>query len=75
MPFLLAERARSECARSTRAVKGSLGHSSKKSLEEEKGAVEDQSAPIRGRRTGKLGRIIYGLLMRRRVADGCDGAS
>ena len=29
MAFLLAERARSECARSTRAVKGSLGHSSK----------------------------------------------
>ena len=27
MPFLLAERARSECARSMRAVKGSLGHS------------------------------------------------
>ena len=26
MPFLLAERARSECARSMRAVKGSLGH-------------------------------------------------
>ncbi len=28
MPFLLAERARSESARSMRAVKGSLGHSS-----------------------------------------------
>jgi len=27
VPFLLAERARSECARSMRAVKGSLGHS------------------------------------------------
>ena len=27
VPFLLAERARSECARSTRAVKGSLGYS------------------------------------------------
>jgi hypothetical protein len=26
-PFLLAERALSECARSMRAVKGSLGHS------------------------------------------------
>ena len=29
VPFLLAERARSECARSMRAVKGSLGHSPK----------------------------------------------
>jgi hypothetical protein len=28
VPFLLAERPRSECARSMRAVKGSLGHSS-----------------------------------------------
>ena len=27
MPFLLAERARCNCARSMRAVKGSLGHS------------------------------------------------
>jgi hypothetical protein len=27
MPFFLAERARSECARSTRAIKGSLGRS------------------------------------------------
>ena len=31
MPFLLAERARSECARSMRAVKGSLGPSPKRS--------------------------------------------
>jgi len=29
MPFLLAERAHSESARSMRAVKGSLGHSPK----------------------------------------------
>ncbi len=29
VPFLLAERARSECARSMRAVKGSLGRSPK----------------------------------------------
>jgi len=27
VPFVLAERARSECARSMRAVKGNLGHS------------------------------------------------
>jgi hypothetical protein len=27
VPFLLAERARSECARSMRAVEGNLGHS------------------------------------------------
>jgi len=27
VPFLLAERAQSECARSMRAVKGGLGHS------------------------------------------------
>jgi hypothetical protein len=30
VPSLLAERARSECARSMRAVEGSLGHSLKK---------------------------------------------
>ena len=29
VPLLLAERARSECARSMRAVEGSLGHSPK----------------------------------------------
>ena len=29
VPFLLAERARSECARPMRTVKGSLGHSAK----------------------------------------------
>ncbi len=33
MPFALAERARSEGARSMRAVKGSFGHSSKESDE------------------------------------------
>ena len=34
VPFLLAERAREECARSMRAVKGSLGHSPKVSWRE-----------------------------------------
>ena len=34
VPFLLAERARSECARSMRAVKGSLGHSPYERYEE-----------------------------------------
>jgi hypothetical protein len=37
VPFLLAERARSECARSMRAVKGSLGRSLKEWYMELKG--------------------------------------
>ena len=38
MPFLLAERAREECARSMRAVKGSLGHSPKERTEKWQGS-------------------------------------
>jgi hypothetical protein len=34
VPFLLAEGARSECAPSMRAVKGSLGHSSRDCVEQ-----------------------------------------
>jgi hypothetical protein len=52
VPFLLAERARSECARSMRAVKGSLGHSPKVRLRESDGArlgEERVSARSRGR--------------------------
>ena len=50
VPFLLAERARSECARSMRAVKGSLGRSLEEKLEEVEGprstaAVKNSSHP------------------------------
>jgi hypothetical protein len=41
VPFLLAERARSECARSMRAVKGSLGHSLKERYREKVNACTD----------------------------------
>ena len=34
MPFVLAERARSECARSTRAVKGNLATPSRERVDE-----------------------------------------
>jgi hypothetical protein len=37
MPFLLAERARQDCARSMRAVKGNLGHSLKEKYVESEG--------------------------------------
>ena len=48
VPSLLAERARSECARSMRAVEASLGHSLEERRREFEGirAVEDQSASI-----------------------------
>ena len=51
VPFLLAERAHLESARSMRAVKDRLGHSLQERCKESEGlrwtrAVEDQSAPI-----------------------------
>ena len=54
--LLLAERAQSECARSTRAIEDRPGY-----LDIEMGttrAVKDQSAPIPEETTSKLGRII-----------------
>ncbi len=48
MPFLLAERARSECARSMRAVKGSLGHSLIREVEKQKVPVQRARARLSG---------------------------
>ena len=52
MPFLLAERAHSESARSMRAVKGSLGHSLQywgRGIEEERGLAIPCARATRGR--------------------------
>jgi len=49
VPFLLAERAHSESARSMRAVKGSLGHSPK----EEHREIEDWKALARANGTSR----------------------
>jgi hypothetical protein len=49
VPFLLADRARSECARSMRAVKGSLGRSPKERHRE----IEDWKALARANGTSR----------------------
>ena len=55
VPFLLAERARSECARSMRAVKGSLGHSL---LERNERAWEDLFVASLDGRSQKLHTLL-----------------
>jgi hypothetical protein len=61
VPFLLAERAHSESARSMRAVKGNLDHS----LEQMFGAEEERSPRVScARATRGLRRPSHGLMVR-----------
>ena len=55
MPFLLAERARSEGARPTRAVKGSFGHSPKMREVLGRSALDVRNRGLTSRPSGEKG--------------------